>query len=218
MAGNTRWRDISVPVRPGVTTFPGTPPVAVRRVSSLAEDGEPNVSALELSTHAATHVDAPVHFLEGGAGVEALDLDALNGPALVIDATGDGRVGAEALAAHRLAPGERVLLKTSNSRPEGPPWYEREFDPGYAHLALDGARHLVERRALLVGIDYLSIGGEGRDNPETHRALLGGGVTILEGLALEDVEPGRHELRCLPLLIPGGDGAPARAALAPAVR
>ena len=46
-------------------------------------------------------------------------------------------------------------------------------------------------------------------------ALLEAGVVILEGLDLREIEPGGYELICLPLRIPGADGAPARAALWP---
>jgi arylformamidase len=64
-----------------------------------------------------------------------------------------------------------------------------------------------------VGIDYLSIGPYGPDGEETHRILLGGGVWVIEGLNLSSVTPGDYELLCLPLLLAGGDGAPARALL-----
>jgi arylformamidase len=64
----------------------------------------------------------------------------------------------------------------------------------------------------LVGIDYLSIAPKADPGP-THVALLQAGVVILEGLDLRSVDPGEYELVCLPLLIPGSDGAPARALL-----
>jgi arylformamidase len=64
-----------------------------------------------------------------------------------------------------------------------------------------------------VGIDALSIGGFHHDLAATHRALLGAGIWIIEGLDLTDVEPGDYELACLPLRLIGADGAPARAAL-----
>jgi arylformamidase len=51
------------------------------------------------------------------------------------------------------------------------------------------------------------------DGPETHQALLGGGVWIIEGLNLSQAGPGDYDLICLPLRIVGGDGAPARAIL-----
>jgi arylformamidase len=77
-------------------------------------------------------------------------------------------------------------------------------------LGEDAANHLAELKTLAVGIDYLSMGG-----PEVHRTLLRAGVAIIEGLNLSKVSPGEYELLCLPLNIPGGDGAPARALLKP---
>jgi arylformamidase len=67
----------------------------------------------------------------------------------------------------------------------------------------------------LVGIDYLSVEGYGAD-PEghpVHRTLLDAGVAILEGIDLAGVAPGSYDLVALPILVPGADGAPARAAL-----
>jgi arylformamidase len=213
--GERQWLDISVPLDERTTVFPDTPAVDLERVSSLSEDDPANVTAMACSTHSGTHIDAPVHFLEGAGGVEEVDLDSLNGPARVLDFTDRSRIGRPELEALDPSPAERLILQTRNSSHHSPPWYLRQFDPDYAHLGSDAAELLAERKISLVGIDYLSIGGEGRDNPETHRVLLGAGVTILEGLALEEVEPGTYELRCLPLLMPGADGAPARAALTP---
>jgi arylformamidase len=64
-------------------------------------------------------------------------------------------------------------------------------------------------------VDYLSVGGYETDNTETHRALLGAGAWIVEGLDLSQVEPGDYDLICLPIKLVGSDGAPARALLRP---
>jgi arylformamidase len=65
-----------------------------------------------------------------------------------------------------------------------------------------------------VGIDYLSIEKFGRPKPDAHLALLSAGVVIIEGLDLSEVEGNRaYTLACLPLKVPGIDGAPARAVL-----
>src|SRR5215470_9812158 len=69
---------------------------------------------------------------------------------------------------------------------------------------------LRKHKTLAVGIDYLSLG-----SPEVHRTLLRAGVGIIEGLNLSTVSTGEYEFLCLPLRIPGGDGAPARALLKP---
>jgi arylformamidase len=71
---------------------------------------------------------------------------------------------------------------------------------------------LVDRGVRLVGIDYLSVAPFGDPVP-THEVLLRAGVVIVETLDLRDAEPGEWTLTCLPLLIPGADGAPARAVL-----
>jgi arylformamidase len=209
---STLWQDASVPLDAATTVFPDTPPVEIERVAALERGDDANVSAVRMSTHSGTHLDAPLHFLPSAAPVDQLDPEAMNGDAEVLDARGGRRIGAETVEA-AAAPGRRLLLRSDNSAGGPPPWYRREFDPGYAHLTPEAARVLASAGVALIGLDYLSIGGEGIDNEQTHRILLEGGVTVLEGLALEEVEPGPVELRCLPLRISDGDGAPARAML-----
>ncbi|HEU0002266.1 MAG TPA: hypothetical protein VFQ36_15290 [Ktedonobacteraceae bacterium] len=68
-------------------------------------------------------------------------------------------------------------------------------------------------RVQTVGVDSLSVGGYFKDGPETHRALLGAGIWIIEGLNLAPVAAGEYELICLPVKLIGSEGAPARAIL-----
>ena len=194
--------DISVPVRPGMITYPGDPAVALERVVSMAEGAGYNVSQLSFGVHTGTHVDAPVHFIDGGAGTECLPLDVLVGPAIVLDLTAAEQLNASTFAAIDLR--DRVLLKTRNSDL----WNRDDFSDDFVALSEDGARALITGGVRLVGIDYLSIGDEA-----AHRALLGAGVVALETLDLRGVEPGEYELICAPLKLVGADGAPARAML-----
>ena len=82
-------------------------------------------------------------------------------------------------------------------------------------ISLDEAEFLAEIGVRTVGVDYLSVAASGGDAAGVHRALMSAGVWIIEGLDLADVAEGSFELICLPLLIPGSDGAPARALLRP---
>ncbi|HEV3479474.1 MAG TPA: cyclase family protein [Gaiellaceae bacterium] len=75
--------DVSVPVRTGMPVYPGDPEVRLERVSE-----SPVISRLEFGVHTGTHVDAPLHFVEGGAGSEELRLDVLVGPCEVVDGAG----------------------------------------------------------------------------------------------------------------------------------
>jgi arylformamidase len=92
-------------------------------------------------------------------------------------------------------------------------WTSPAFNQDYTHLTEDGARYLAEQGVKVVGVDYLSVEGFKKAGAPAHRALLSQGVVIIEGLDLSDAEPGMYELYCLPLRIPGADGAPARVVL-----
>jgi arylformamidase len=198
--------DISIPIRTGMIVYEGDPDVHLERVSSIAEGAQANVSRLDFGVHTGTHIDAPVHFLDGGPASESVPVDALIGAAEVVDATSADRdFDEEALARLDIPEGaERVLLKTPNGRL----WERDSFSPDYISLTGSGARYVVGRGIRVIGIDYLSIGDE-----EAHRELLAAGVIPLEGLDLREVEPGRYQLVCLPLRLVGSDGVPARAVL-----
>jgi arylformamidase len=207
------WIDVSVPVRDGMIVYAGDPEVRIERVTDISRGDPANVSRMELGAHTGTHVDAPLHFLDGAPGVDRLALDALIGPAVVADARGArGDVDAAALAALDVPAGtERLLLRTRN---EGL-WDRDGFTRDYVGVTDDAARALVDMGVWLVGIDYLSI-APASDPAPTHTTLLGAGVVIVEGLDLREAPPGDYELVVLPLRLVGGDGAPARALLRPA--
>jgi arylformamidase len=208
--------DISLGVGPQMLTWPGDPAVSVEATKRIARGDSSNVSELRLGSHTGTHIDPPFHFLDDGIGVDALALDALCGPATVVDLTAvQGSVGAEELAALGLPPSvERVILRTTNSHLWSRP--AAEFPDRYVALNPSGAEWVVDRGIRLVGIDFLSIEERGSPEHPVHRTLLAGGTVILEGLDLSAAPPGRYELLCLPLKVLGGDGGPARAALIPA--
>ena len=185
--------------------YEGNPGVELERASSIADGDPANVSKLTFGVHTGTHVDAPLHFIDGASGVESIPLDALVGPAVVVDATGVERLGEAELEGLGVPPGaERVLLKTRNSEL----WNRDDFTRDFLRLDGSGARFVVAHGIRTIGIDYLSIGDR-----EAHRELLGAGVVPVEGLDLRKIEPGEYTFVCLPLGVVGSDGAPARAIL-----
>jgi arylformamidase len=203
------WIDVSVPVRSGMVHWPGNPPIELVRTEDMAEGYPANVSRLSLGVHTGTHVDAPVHFLADGAGVDAFPFDQLLGEARVVEVGDVPSIGAAQLRTVDPRPGERLLLKTRNS---ARCWKGDRFLADFVYLSQEGAALLAERRVRTVGIDYLSIAGMEEGVP-THRTLLKQGICIIEGLDLSAVAPGSYELICLPLRLVGADGAPARVVL-----
>ena len=204
--------DVSMPVRHGGLVYPGNPPISITAVQSIAAGDTANVSLVQLGSHTATHVDAPKHFVDGGTGVDAMPLDVLIGPARLIH-FGDEvvSIGAAQLREHDLTGVTRLLMRTRNSA-----WLQSgstEFHEDFSHLAPDGAEYLVALGVKLVGVDYLSVEQFRSGHHRTHRTLLENGVVIVEGLMLGAPRAGDYELCCLPLLLDGLDGAPARVVL-----
>lgn len=206
--------DISMRIRQGMPVYPGDPAFQIEQISKVVA-GDPMsyaLSRIALATHCGTHVDAPAHFIPGGATIETVALELLYGPARVLDLCRAPRaIDAPSLAARDLQGVERLLLKTE----VGEVGSTRPLDES-AHLTPAAATYLREQTTIrLIGIDTLSIEGASSEQFEVHRTLLSGDspIIIIEGLALAEVEAGDYELTCLPLKIEGADGAPARAFL-----
>jgi arylformamidase len=202
-----KWFDVSVPIYAGMVHFPDDPSIEIETITHVDRGDVSTLSALRMGSHTGTHVDAPIHFLPGGAGAEEVPLENLVGPARVIEIKDPDAVKAEELRVHNLGARERLLFKTSNS---ARCWTTSQFVHDFVSIADDAASYLASLNTLTVGIDYLSAG-----SPEAHRILLSRGAVIVEGLNLTGISQGRYELLCLPLRILGGDGAPARALLKP---
>lgn len=203
--------DATLALRPDMPTWPGEQAPRVEPLKRIARGDSSNVSVLILGDHTGTHVDPPLHFIDGADAVDALPADALVGPCQVLGYEGDDHISQKWLEGAGVAPGvERVLFRTRNSAR----WIDPDagFDKDFLALDETAAHWLVQRGIRLVGIDYLSIEpfGSGKLGHPVHVALLRAGVVIVEGLDLHDVKPGPYEVVCAPLPIHGGTGSPAR--------
>jgi len=78
------WIDISVPLRSGMVHWPDNPPVRIERMLDIECGDAANVSVISLGSHTGTHMDAPIHFVPGGMGMDRMPLDATIGRARVI--------------------------------------------------------------------------------------------------------------------------------------
>jgi arylformamidase len=203
--------DISIPISSDLPVWPGDPPVVLERVGKIEDGDEANITRLAMGVHTGTHVDAPFHFISDGNKLDQVPLNLMIGRAYVLHLPEVDLITADVLAKAEIPPRtRRVLFKTRNSEL----WArgETKFQPDFVALSADGAQYMVDRGVKLVGIDYLSI-APFNDIIPTHQILLKANVVVLEGLNLTEVSQGRYTFYCLPLSIPGVDGAPARAIL-----
>jgi arylformamidase len=202
--------DISVPLRSGMVHWPDNPAVRIERMLDMERGDVANVSTISLGSHTGTHMDAPIHFVHGGEGMDRMPLDATVGRARVIEIQDPISIKPDELDPHGIGRDERVLFKTRNSSLG---WWTHDFIEDFVYVSQEAARYLADHEVRTVGVDYLSVGGFQKDGVETHQALLGAGIWVIEGLDLSRVRPGEYELICLPLKVEDGDGAPARAIL-----
>ena len=203
-----RYYDISLNLSTDTVRWVVAPPLEVHERRRISRGDEVNASALTVSVHAGTHVDAPLHFVPGGVSIDAVPLERFVGPAVVHQVDADRFITEAHVKAIALDGARRVLFKTRNSEL----LKRREYDPNFVAFSVEAARALVARRVELVGLDYLSVAHADQQVP-VHRAFLDHGVVLLEGVDLSEVAPGRYELICFPLRLRGLDGAPCRAVL-----
>lgn len=205
--------DLSLPLEEGMPGYPGYPGYEVSQLQKYDPDGKVS-HHVSMNTHQGTHVDAPAHFVEGGATVEQLSLDTLCGPARVLDLR-DYR-GEEITAAvlESTAPdlsADRVLLLTGDvdARFRSPDFFDEA-----AVLSPDAADWLLDRGVSLIANDFLTESIQTEERP-VHHALLGESVPIVEYLCNIErvVTETTVEFRCLPLRLPGLEAAPVRAAV-----
>jgi arylformamidase len=209
-----RIYDVSVPISARMPTYPGDPRVKISQWLSLDKGDAANVTLIDFGVHTGTHVDAPAHFIRGGAKLESLNLETLMGEVHVIEMPDNVKEITESHIENKVTDGAtRVLFKTRNSAF----WSEDtgQFRTDYTYISAGAARRLVANGIRLVGIDYLSVEQFQAQTFATHEALLSSGVVIIEGLDLRLVAAGVYELICLPLKLAdgSGDGAPARVVL-----
>ena len=203
--------DISVPLSPTLPVWPGSRPLSIEQTDRIGAGSDANVTRIETGSHTGTHIDAPLHFVNGAKTTADIPLEKLCGPCRVVELTGRTKITAASLDALQLPEGtEKLLFKTDNSHLWDDPAHT--FYEDFCALTADAAQWVVDRGIHLVGIDYLSIPLY-RDPIDTHVILLSNEVVIVEGLDLRDVEPGAYRLICLPLKIRGVEGTLARAVL-----
>ncbi len=212
-AGSGPWIDATAALDPATTpVYEGDAPMRFTFLKDMRRGDALTLSAYTMGAHSGTHVDAPMHFVPGGATVDAVPLAALIGPARVIDiADSVQAITAAELDRHHWRGVERIIFRTRSAR-RG--WMRSStFHRDFAYVAPDAAQRMADAGVKLVGIDYISAEQFGASSPATHRILLGSGIPIVEGLLLEQVAAGDYELIVLPIKVAGHEGAPARAVL-----
>ena len=165
--------------------YPGEQPPRLTLERDIKKGAACHLQRLEMSLHAATHIDAPLHFIADGMDIASADLSLFMGDCLVLPA--------EALGDLQKAPPRLLLRGTPNLSPRR-------------------VERLLALGIRLLGVEVASVGTAG-DETRPHVALLSQGVALLENIDLSAVSDGPCKLIALPLRIHGGEASPCRAVL-----
>jgi arylformamidase len=199
--------DISPLISSRMAVWPGDK--AYTRTPALSIDAGDNIdlSAIHTTVHLGAHTDAPSHYLGGGEGIAARDLERYMGPAQVICvSTQQGaRIQPEDLPVKVVA--ERVLFRT-DSYPD-----PECFNEDFCSLSVALVHALAQSGVVLVGIDTPSIDPFSSETLPAHAAVATHDMGILEGIVLAHVADGLYDLVALPLRLEGADASPVRAVL-----
>lgn len=199
------WLDATLPLDESTPPYPGDPGLRVRKLMDYEHGDGLRLSAISLSAHLGTHVDASLHFVRNGASIEQLSLETLIGPTHVIEVLTESGITAAQL--QRLVPQHcaRLLIKTSIHKtllPRPTAW-----------LAPEACLFLVDKKIRAVGIDSPSVDELNAEHAEAHQILLEHNCVIIENLMLAAIAGGEYEMICLPLKLAGLEAAPARVVL-----
>lgn len=209
------WHDLSQPFYGEVPHSAALPAPEFETVRDVTED-RINVQYYSVPTHVGTHVDAPLHFIEGGRSIDEFPLERFVGEGVVLDVskTETAEITLDDLEAAdgEVRPDDIVLLYTG--------WYEKygsdDYEP-HPWLSEEVAEYFAEVGPKLVGVDNITpdipvpMRPDGWMEFPVHRTMLGAEVLIAEHISnLKPFLGRRVEVMGVPIRIRGGDGAPAR--------
>jgi len=198
-----------------LTLRAGQPGVAMEPKFSIERDGW-NAATWRLYSHAGTHMDAQVHFAAGPETIDQHTPEGCMGAAWIVQLL---HVAPRALitVAHlgpiaaKFVSGDSLLLHTGWSRYAADLVRYRDELP---RIGDELANWCVAKKVKLLGVEPPSVADVNNRAEVTriHEILLGGNVTIVEGLAnLDQLTQERVFFAALPLKLMGGDGCPVRA-------
>ncbi|MDO4565002.1 MAG: cyclase family protein [Clostridia bacterium] len=203
--------DLSHPFTITDMVFPGTQLMSCDRTHNCKEHGY-NLTMCNINTHAGTHTDAPLHFLEDGKSLVQVELERYVGTCFVVNCTHKGYANAMLQVEdvkpyeEQIKKAERVIFATGWSKE----FNTEKFFTEYPSVSTELAKYLVSLGIKMMGVEGPSVNTI--DGAEVHKILLGADVAIVEALTNTEQVVNREIIFCgAPLAFTDMDGFPLRA-------
>lgn len=179
--------------------YPDDPAPQKQTLYAMEQGDAYHLTAFSMCAHNGTHLDAPKHFLLGGASIDQVELSKTVGEAFVQEHNG-------------VFSKEDALRLLERMNEAGRCERKRILIKGNATLSVEAAETFAREKIDLFGNESQTVGAAA-DTAIVHKILLQAGVALLEGVRLEHVPQGWYFLCAAPLLLGGAEGAPCRAIL-----
>jgi arylformamidase len=191
--------------------FPGTKTMSFERTHTIVKD-QYNLSMVSINSHAGTHTDAPLHFIDNGKPLGEVDINRYVGPCIVVDCRGKG-AAFDMIEIEDIMPFEDAVRKTGRMiicTGWGKQFNKECYFTDYPSISEELADYLVSLGIVMIGVESPSL------NPpkyiEVHQAFLKYNVAIVEGLTNLEGLIGKEFIFCgAPLALEDMDGFPVRA-------
>lgn len=192
--------DLTLPIDERIPVFPGNPKPTIKQIATISENGW-NEKQLTITSHCATHIDAPRHMIDNGKSLSDYPIESFVGEAVVFDVRGKSVID---INIDVVKQNDIVFFWTDHVKHI----YETSYFENNPVLSKDMINRLVEKQISIIGIDSFTPDKEPFDY---HKTLFHHDIRIVENLAyLEKIPKQRFFCYIFPLNIKEADGAPCR--------
>jgi kynurenine formamidase len=206
--------DLTQIISKDIPVYSGDPQPNFEPSSTIDKDNY-NVTRIIMGSHSSTHVDAQSHFMIDGNSIDREPLRKFVGETIVIDLSrrcniGQGITCSDLEAYSKVIRDNDILLLYTGTSEYWMKDQNIKYD--FTYLEPSAAQWIVDHNVKCLGIDTFSVEKYGSKEGLSHKILLSSSVGIIENLNsnLKNLSDKRVFLVCLPLLLEGVDGSPAR--------
>jgi len=225
-SGRTRVLDLAHAINDRLVSWPGDERTFEAEINASFEKNGYFTRSFWMLEHYGTHLDAPIHFVRGGATLDQLPAQQFFGPCVVLDVRAQAAANPDFAAPFevidawearhgKIPAGAIVLLRTGwAARWPNAELYRNQDSAGRMHFpgfSVAAVERCIQRKANGIGCDTMSVDVGASEGFPVHLATGRAGLYHLENLSdLSQLPETGAWLVVAPIKLEGGSGGPVR--------